>query len=196
MTERIGFEFFHKNKYWHVVEADNATGEHAPYWWCEDIDGNRVSFPDVILAHEQYMRDVAGFTPPDCLLYPAPQPAPATDAATKAVDADDLLHDLGVLSFAGIYIDKDDAESLRTEEGGELYNHLKDVQQKIAEATARAERAEDQVKRLREALVDIDQVVAKGILIEKWFTPSYNTLQAVLRRIKQAFPLKSEGGAG
>lgn len=105
------------------------------------------------------------------------QPAHATDAAARiasycprcgkkiditvgctethkdaAPDADDLLHDLGVLSFAGIHIDKDDAESLRTEEGGELYNHLKDVQQKIAEATARAERAEAENKRLREAI--------------------------------------------
>lgn len=86
--------------------------------------------------------------------------SPATDAA--AVDADDLLHDLGVLSFAGIHIDKDDAESLRTEEGGELYNHLKDVQQKIAEATARAERAESALAEANKRIQDLESCVVEA----------------------------------
>lgn len=46
-------------------------------------------------------------------------------AATKPDDPDDLAHDLGVIIFAGIYVDGDDAESMRSEAGGEAYNAIR-----------------------------------------------------------------------
>lgn len=45
--------------------------------------------------------------------------------ATKPDDADDLAHDLDVIIFAGIYMDGDDAESMRSEAGLEAYNAIR-----------------------------------------------------------------------
>lgn len=50
-------------------------------------------------------------------------------------ELDSLQHDVGVIIFAGFYADKRDAESLRTELGGDLYNEIK-IQSGKAKAEA------------------------------------------------------------